>query len=364
MNKKITLGILIVIIIGGIYFAFNTANNENDAATAQPIKIGFMLPLTGQFGAIGEGIKNAGMMAVEDYNTTHPNTKVEVVLEDDGFDTKKGLSAYTKLTTLDKVDSIMMVSTPVLDALHTTMNTDGLPLVSIGLQNDGVQPDNIFQTTLSPIAPIEYIARNVENKNHAHVAVIYNNSLSATQNFYNAFVKTYTKNHTDFVVTDEQSAKMVATKIISGDIDAVVILEDAIGGPLVTKHLKMLDKNNKLTYYYDLQLQTGWAEYKKIVGDTNNLNNANTLKIKGGDTKNFGEKYKAKYGSDPAPFSEYGYDSVMVLLNSYDNNRTTWVSNIQNTSLTGPSGKITFDQNGVRIQEIEMVSIQNGTIPE
>ncbi len=364
MNKKILWGFVAVVVLVGAFFVFSNKQQVTSIVTKQSIKIGFMLPLTGQFGAIGEGVKNAGMMAVEDYNLSHPNVTVSIVNEDDGFDVKMGIPAYTKLTTIDKVSGIMMISTPIIDAIHEKMNADGLPIVSIGLQNNGVAPDNIFQTTLAPIAPIEFMAKFVDSKNHTKTAVIYNNAFSATKSFYDAFVKNYTKQHVDFVVTDAQSANVAATKIMSSGFDSVVILEDAVGGPLVTKDLKTLDTKNKLAYYYDLQLSTGWAEYKKLLGDTNKLNGAYALKIKGGDTSIFTQKYKAKYGTDPTPYAEYGYDSAMILLNNYNTNQETWISNIQATSFVGPSGKITFDKDGVRLQETEMNAVENGSVTQ
>jgi len=365
--SKIILSIAVIAVVAwGVVFLTSriaTPNSAtNTAASKQEIKLGFMLPLTGQFGAIGEGIKNAGMMAVADYKAAHPNTEVSVVNEDDQFDTKKGITAYTKLTTLDKVAGIMMISTPVIDAIHEKMNADGLPIVSIGLQNDGIGPDNIFQTTLAPIAPIEYLAKNVDPKNYNKVAVVYNNKLAATKNFYDAFVKNYTKQHTDYVVTDAQSAKLAATEIVASGANAVVILEDAIGGPFVTKNLKLFDTKNSLTYYYDLQLATGWSEYAKILGDTNQLNGAYTLNLKGGDTTDFVKKYKATYNTDPPPFAEYGYDSAMILLNGYDVSPKKWIASIQSISYVGPSGKMTFDNDGVRIQDIQMTTVQNGSI--
>ena len=357
MNKKIVLGVVGIAVVIGLIFV--GVGKKGEPAT---MSLGFMLPLTGPLGAIGEGIKNAGLMAVEDYKAANPGALVDVVIEDDGFDVKKGIPAYTKLTTLDKVDGIMMISTPIIDAIHTKMNADGLPIVSIGLQNDGVGPDNIFQTTLAPIAPIEALAEYVTAGNHKKVAVVYSSTLAATKNFYDAFVKNYTKDHTDFVVTDAQSAKTVAAKIMTSGVDAVVVLEDAVGGPLATKELKALDTKNTLAYYYDFQLGTGWAEYIKLVGDANKLNGAHSLKIAGGNTTEFAKNYKAKYGVDPAPYAEYGYDSTMVLLSGYDKDAKAWSANIQKTSFTGPSGKLTFDQNGVRIQDVTLITVKNGAL--
>lgn len=363
MRNKIIYGVLALVVLLGAFF-FWQGGGDDSAKTDGPIKIGFMLPLSGPFAGIGEGIRNAGLMAVEEYNASNPGAVVEVVEEDDGFDVLKGIPAYNKLTDLDRVDGIMMISTPIIDALHVQMKEDGLPIVSVGLQNEGVAPDNIFQTTLAPIAPIEFLAEAVEAKGYAKTAVVYTTSLAAIIGFQEAFVNSYNLPQTSFVVTDAQSARVAATKIISDGFDAVVILQDAVGGPLVTRELKALDTNNRLSYYYDLQLSTAWSEYEKVIGDTTRLNGASTLRMIGGDTADFAKKYKDKYGVEPTPFAEYGYDSARVLLASYHKDQKKWLANIQASSMTGPSGDITFDSNGIRIQEVELVKVEGGKVPQ
>jgi len=363
MIKKIAPVVLLIALgVGLVSFFSNKVSNEGSSEGY--VKVALLLPLSGPFGGIGEGIKNASLMAVEDYKLTNPNLQVDIVVEDDSFEVVKGISAYNKLTTVEKVAGIMMISTPVLDALHEEMKEDGLPIVSIGLQSEGVGPDNIFQTTLAPIAPIEFLAQFVDGKNHQKVAVIYTNTLPAINSFHDAFVQNYSKSKASFVVTDAQTARNVATKIVSENFDAVVILQDAVAGPLVTRELKTLDTNNELTYYYDLQLATSWTEYKKILGDTNKLNDSYTLSIKGGDTSAFAQQYEIKYGVPPTPFAEYGYDSTLLLIKGYDQDTTVWVSNIQNDRFVGPSGEMAFDEDGVRLQEIEVIVVENGTISQ
>jgi len=130
---------------------------------------------------------------------------------------------------------------------------------------------------------------------------------------------------------------------------------------VVTKEMKILDKNG-MDYYYEGSLITGFDEYKKILGDTNILNGATTIKTVANDMTKFKAEYKAKYGSDPAIFAENGYDSVMIMLNSFDKSQATWVRNIQNTTFTGPSGKTTFDEQGIRIPIFEVIKVMNGQV--
>ena len=123
MKKYISFGVVVLIIICGAWFVTNSPSaSTTKVITASKekrvIKIGIMLPLTSQFGTIGEGVGKAANMAIQDYMKQHPNVTITTVQEDDKFDAKVGIAAYTKMTSLYKVDSIFIVSTPVLDAVN------------------------------------------------------------------------------------------------------------------------------------------------------------------------------------------------------------------------------------------------------
>jgi hypothetical protein len=86
MNKKYILGIIGACALIGAFIIINKQPAASPVASKQTVKVGFMLPLSGQFAGLAEGVKNAGMMAVEDYQATHPNITIEIVNEDDGFE--------------------------------------------------------------------------------------------------------------------------------------------------------------------------------------------------------------------------------------------------------------------------------------
>lgn len=328
----------------------------------QTIKIGFLMPVSGQFAGVGEGIQKAATMAVEDFEKENPNIDVEVVNEDDGFDVKKGIPAYNKLVSLDKIEGLVMVSTPIIDALYKEMNQEGLPVVSVGLQTAGISNDNIYQMSTSVTAPITQMSQYVEGKNHKSVAVVYNTSIPAIKQFYDVWQRNYTKQYEGFVVNDAQSAKIVASKILAGDFEAVIIFQDAIGGPQLVKNLKTLDTQNKLKYYFDTQLATAWTEYEKLLGDMDKLNGAEYLMLKQEDLTTFKARFKARFGVEPGPFSEYGYDSAMVLLKNYNKDEKTWVENIEDSKVTGYTGTTIFDQDGVNLKPTEMIMVRDGKI--
>ncbi|MDB5259951.1 MAG: hypothetical protein JWN37_182 [Candidatus Nomurabacteria bacterium] len=358
MKIKIIIAVLLLLVAGSFLYV----KHENNSTKS--IKVGIMMPLTGQFGAVGEGIANSIELAKEEYVKAHPNMNITFVTEDDAFDTKKGISAYKKLIELDHVQAIIMVSTPVLDALHEQMQKDGIPIISIGLQNNGIAKDNIFQTSASPDLPIYDLAKHVnENTPYKRIAIVYSN-IPGTIGFYNSFVSKFTGTHYDYQIKDQGDIRTVAATIVSKKYDAIVFLNTPIDGALIVKDILTFTKTPP-HFVFDIQLQTGWSEYKKVLGDTNLLNGSITLALKQGDSYGeFASKYKTKFSSDPLPFSEYGYDSFYILMNAYAINNKDWINNIQKTKVDGPSGKISFDENGVRIQDTVIKQVKGGEIVE
>ena len=145
MKNKIPLIILVIVVLLGGFFFIQKKSNTVTVQQKATIKLGLMFPLTSQFGSIAEGVKNASLLAVSDWEESHPNMHVETLVEDDAYDPKKGIAAYNKWKSIDHVDAIVSVSTPVVDALYKTYQTDGIPVINLGVQTTGATRDNIFQ---------------------------------------------------------------------------------------------------------------------------------------------------------------------------------------------------------------------------
>lgn len=365
MNKKILYGfVALIILIGGAY-TYTQKHNEQSAENEKTeIKLGIMLPLTSPYASIAEGVGKAAHMAIQDYEAQHPNVKIEFVEDDDKFEPKVGVGIYTKMTTLDNIDGLFMVSTPIIDALNGKIKEDGIPVVVVGLQNNGVGKDNIFQLSADANGQIVNIAKYVQaNGKHKKLGVIHSTNAPALVGFYDAFTSTYTKEYIDFVINSKEDAKTVATKISASGVDAVVIMTDPTNGSTLTKELLVLGVTpDKVQYYFDAQLQSGWGEYEKQIGDMNRLNGTFVLQFTTSDLTEFSAQYKELYGTEPGPFAEYGYDGIMTLLNNYDSDNVTWVEKIARTNFIGYSGNVNFDERGIRNQGTEVWKVAGGKV--
>ena len=90
--------VLIVLIIAG----FSTFRSPVGTGL---IKIGVILPLSGNLAFLGESAKQGAELALEKYGDS--KNKYELIFEDDQFDAKKAVTAAQKLISIDKVSAIV-----------------------------------------------------------------------------------------------------------------------------------------------------------------------------------------------------------------------------------------------------------------
>lgn len=110
--KKIILILLPLIALFAVIFSACNTENQTDS-----IKIGVILPLTGNYAVIGEGEKKGIDMAIDNLKQKFPNTKIEVVYEDFASETKNAVTAANKLISVEKVDAIITSTTAASEAV-------------------------------------------------------------------------------------------------------------------------------------------------------------------------------------------------------------------------------------------------------
>lgn len=102
--KKI-IWIIIAIIIIAVIVGLIRSNKVEDVSVKKTIKIGVILPLTGDLAFLGEPAKKGAEMALENFKDT--KNKYELIFEDDQFNAPKAATAANKLISVDKVDVIV-----------------------------------------------------------------------------------------------------------------------------------------------------------------------------------------------------------------------------------------------------------------
>lgn len=104
-STKWVIGVIVVIAIVAVGYFASSGSGEVSQKT---IKIGVIAPMTGNLAFMGEGIRDAILIAKENMGNT--KNKYEVIFEDDQLDAKMSASAAYKLLNADNVDAFVTFS--------------------------------------------------------------------------------------------------------------------------------------------------------------------------------------------------------------------------------------------------------------
>ncbi len=358
-KSKVILGIIAaIIIIGGIWIVNVNRNNEPKNLT-----FGLISNLTGDYSAVGESFAKGADLAQSEWNTAHPNQQIQMIKEDDGFDAKKGLSAYKKLTSIDHIDALINTTTITIDALYDDVSKSGIP-VALGFeQGIEARDDNVVQLWPGSVPAEVKLGEAIKEKGFKNIVLFVDNGSAAFQRFADGFKKGYGLPVQEIkIAADGSDVRTSALKASTLKPDAVVFIIKPTSGALLVKELKSISKDN-YQFVFDANIQTGFTDYTKILGDTNVLNGSIIYTVPSVYRKDFTDNFKNKFGTEPTIGSETGYNAFKLLAQSYDENKEKWVKNMQEASFDGADGKIVFDENGIRIPELKIGTIENGKLP-
>jgi len=349
MNKKIGIALLVLVgVILGVYFI------NNRYPDVSGLKIGTIMSLTGDFGAVGENTLKGMKVAQEVYKEKTGNN-VELVVEDDSGDGVKGLSAYQKLSTQDKVGGLINFFTTTMDSIYEPAKNANFPVMMVAFQANNVADDYVFQMTQGNDNVWDRFATYIKGAGFNESKVVVVHSIDAAQDsFAKAFVKEYGKEVTVITASSDKSTlRTDAAKISALKPTMIVMIMTPENGAILTKEmLRLIDPSTQLVY--DIQLTTGTSYYKTQLGDLSKLNGAIALGMEGDLNspayKEFYGAYKKMYpNEEPGFLADYGYDTFMTYINSYDEEKSAWISNLKKTNIAGASGQVLFDKNGIRI---------------
>jgi ABC-type branched-subunit amino acid transport system substrate-binding protein len=360
MKTYIKTGIAIVVI--AIFITMGVRYGQSPHESGH-LKIGYIASLTGDYGAIGEntvkGIKVAEMV-YEKQN----GKKVDLIIEDDGGDGVKGLSAFNKLTQANHVDGMINFFTTTMDTIYAPAKVQGYPVMMVAFQANNIADDFVFQMTPSNDDVWPKFVKLVKNGEYdlSNVALVYSKA-AAQESFVKSFALTYGDKATQFSISSGgKNFRSDAAKIAAFKPTTVVFFMTPDDGALLTKTLlPLLDKSTKLIY--DIQLVTGTANYKKILGGLSSIEGAMTLSPEGERSQEFIDAYHELYpNEEPGFLADFGYDTFMVYMESYDTDNSKWISNLRSYSGKGPSGQIRFNDKGIRVPDMVVKKVINGEL--
>lgn len=362
------IGIVVILVIGGFWYF--RANNQQKTVTNESIKIGWIGGLSGDSAIVGTANLNGVKLAVDNINKNGGinGKQIELIVNDDKYDAKETLSAYTKLITLDGVKYflienyngflatsplVMQDNTIIINPIDTSEELAGINANSFAV---GVYDESIGYA----------MADYLNNNNVSKIGILTNNGdpfpLMVRDSLMKRFKGTAQDEYYNFDTTDFRTS----LNKLSGNKHLVLIGWEETGR--IVKQARESKINSEI-----IGIDTFATEnFRK-----NSNNNYEGLKFS--FWKDFGDNslyekmildYKTKYGkeSDNVLFTAVGYDAMSVLadgLNKCGNEDTDCFKNkmLDLKDFKGVSGNITMDKDNItRSIRETMFMYKNGEI--
>jgi branched-chain amino acid transport system substrate-binding protein len=367
MNKttKIIIGIIVaIIIIGGVWYG--VSKKPTTPTTKEPIKIGVILPLTGNAAAYGNQIKKGIDLALQEIK----DSQINILYEDSKCDPKEGISAYNKLVNIERVkiiigdfcSSVVLAIGPLAEQNHILLITPGAAARQISQLGDYIFRNHVTMGqktgTLAQFA----------SKKFRKVAIIYNSSNDAFVDGMNVFKELYTKQPNNEIVaieafkTGDSDFRSQLSKIKNKNPEAIYIGSLASELGLIVKQIKELNINAQI-------LTDDGVLDPQFLKNTGNLSEGiifGTTNFDKSFAPDFWNNYLSSFKEEPTIFSAQGYDTLKIfysiIKDKCQNGDPTCIKDelYKIKNYPGASGKTSFDENGDALKEIIIKTIKNG----
>jgi len=338
------------------------------------IKIGAILPLTGDNAVYGVAIKRGIDLGIEEINKTNGinGKKLVVIFEDDQADPQKSVAAYKKLTTIDKAPLILggVFSASTL-AMAPLAEKDRIVLLSptssaVEITNAG---DYIFRIYPSDSYDGIFLADYaIDSMKAKTVSIIYLQvtSITAISNVFKdqfesrggkiSSMEGYKEGETDF------RAYLLKSEVLNSDVIFIPgYLREMALQLKQAKELKMDKPFLSISTFYDpkiLELAKDAAE--GVIFSTPFFDPQSQLP----QVKSFVDNYKNAYGEIPNIWAGYGYDDVKIAALALEEAgikpEKIKEQLYQIKNFPGVTGNTTFDKNGDVIKELRIMKVQHG----
>lgn len=369
MKRKSLIIVAIALVLGivGLVIWKGVAKNGG----GDTIKIGAILPLTGDLSSYATQLKKGMDLATELYNQKSTK-KIEILYEDDKGDAKNAISAYRKLVDMNNTQLIIggMFSSSTL-AIAPAAEKDRIVLLSptasaIELTDAG---DYIFRIYPSDIYDGVFLANYAfDILNTKNVAIIYEQvaSVSAISQKFNEI---YTSKGGNIIYESGYSSDIsdftsILVKVKQANPDLIFIPGNLVPVANLLSQAKSMGINSKfltISTAYDpkiIELAKSAAEGLLFSAPMFDPNGSST------EMQVFSQQYKKKYGEEPDILGGYGYDVVNIAIQSFSQGvmSDSIKKALYNISdYPGVTGNTTFDKNGDVVKDLKMMTIKNGT---
>lgn len=338
---------------------------------AETVRIGAVLPMTGQAAGYGKWIQRGIELAVEDVNASKGvrAKKLEVVIEDSRSDNRAGADAASKLITVDKVPAIVTVLTGVTKSLMPITERHRVVLFTLamapGLTEEGKfvfrnatnaanEVDRMISASKGELNFRKAALIHINNATGLWVADHFRKGLEAVGGTVTAS-ESFQPDATDF--------RTQLTRIRTSQPEALYVLGYMQNG-LIMKQARELGLRCRFIGAADCELPDVLRLAGAAAEGTVYTKASFDLESGGKEAQEFASKYGARFGEAPEIYAATAYDAVRIIALALDKTgpdaakMRQFILSIR--EYPGASGQTTFLANGDVRKPVELKKIENG----
>ncbi len=370
-----------------VALAMGTLLIGSAAFAVEPIKIGFPIPLTGEIPKVGEGTRFAAEILKDEINAAGGlevggvKYPLEFIYEDNESKPESAVNVTMKLIERDEVLALVgpQSSRQAVPAGEVADNSE-VPMISPWATNPEVTFDRPWVFRAAFLDPFQApVAANFAEKqfNAKTAAVLFEVSNDYSKGLADFFKETWEKKHGPGSVVafeshgpKDQDFSAQITKIIAAKPDFIFLPENYSFVALIVPQAR------DLGYTGPFMGSDAWgsAELASLCGEPCNGQFFSTHYAAAGAqgaTKEFIEKYKARYGYVPDDIAALTWDAVNLVLKAIqdvgevkpnlEDERAAIRDAMANIkSFEGITGTMSFDEQGDPIKCAVVVRIEKG----
>ncbi len=382
MRKAAVLGLLAAVVLSAAGCGGQAGGGD---AGGEPFKVGAVLSLTGTYAALGAAEKNAIELEVDRINEEGgiEGRQLEVIIEDDGTDEAKAVSAATKLIDQDGVLAIIGASgTGQTMAMRSELQRASIPQVSMAGGNAVTSNFDklVFQTPWSNRIVVPFVLQAIKAAGHDRVAVISDSGGygkdgkeiidAEAEKLGLKIVSDQTFNAGD----TDMSAQL--TNIKKADADALLIWTAGKEATTLVKNATDLGLGLPI-FGGSGQARTEFVEGSGIAAEGFVFGTGKSLipsnwpaeSVQRTTVQDFADRYKEAYGAEPDIFAGHAFDAVSIVADALtrsggDVDSARLRDLIEQTKgLPGFGGTFTFsatDHNGLTVDDLALYRVEDG----
>jgi len=347
--------------------AFAAASPFSQAQSKEKLKVGFMLPATGTFAALGTAIDNGFRLYVNEQGGKIAGREIEYVRVDDESDPSKATDNVNKLIKRDKVDVIVgTVHSGVAMAMAKAAKESGtlliVPNAGAAAVTGPMCAPNIFRSSFTNWQPGYAMGEVAAKKGHKKIVTItwkYAAGDEAVKGFKEGFEKnggTVMKElNLPFPNVEFQA---LLTEIAALKPDAVFTFFAGGGAVKFVKDYSAAGLKKSIPLYgsgflTDGTLEAQGADAAGLLTTLHYADNLNTKRDQG-----FRLAYAKAYKLQPDVYAVQGYDAAQMLTiglkatNGDAKNVSKFAEALRSAKIDSPRGPFTLSKSHNPVQDI------------